>query len=170
MIPCILYYITFFLYLNLKAWHLEKLETRKKTNMSWGDNLRGRNRLTNCQCSAYEICHITCCRTDHKHPVGLRSVQHSSGPSLWNSSPLFCLTWLWFCILTSCRRSANMFSYRARKNGLQNIVKNDPGMANQRSQGTAGRNFTKPRTSHFFGLCMRWNNFSPDFTQPGKSL
>ena len=44
--------------------------------------------------------------------------------------------------------------YRARKYGLQNIVKKDPGRAKQKSQGTAGRNFTKPRTSHFFDLCM----------------
>ena len=43
--------------------------------------------------------------------------------------------------------------YRARKNGLQNIVQKDPGRARLNSQGTAGRNFTKPCSSHFFGLC-----------------
>ena len=43
--------------------------------------------------------------------------------------------------------------YRARKNGLQNIVKKDPGRVQQNSQRTAGKNLTKPRTSHFFGLC-----------------
>ena len=32
--------------------------------------------------------------------------------------------------------------------------KKDPGRAKQKSQGTAGMNFTKPRTSHFFGLCI----------------
>ena len=43
--------------------------------------------------------------------------------------------------------------YRARKNGLQNIVKKDPSRFGQTSLATAGINFTKPRTSHFFGLC-----------------
>ena len=43
--------------------------------------------------------------------------------------------------------------YRARKNDLQNIDKNDPGRAKQNSTGTTGRIVTKPRTSHFFGLC-----------------
>ena len=36
------------------------------------------------------------------------------------------------------------------------VVQKDPGRAKQNSQGTAGRNFTKPRTSHFFGFCMMW--------------
>ena len=45
------------------------------------------------------------------------------------------------------------FRYRAQKNDLQIIFKKDPGRAKQKSQGTAGRNFTKPGTSHFFGLC-----------------
>ena len=49
-------------------------------------------------------------------------------------------------------------TYRARKNGLQNIVKKDPGRAKQKSQGTARRNFTKPRTSHFFNLCRYLRN------------
>ena len=43
--------------------------------------------------------------------------------------------------------------YRPRKNCLHIIIKKDPGRANQKSQGTAEWNFTKPCTSHFFGLC-----------------
>ena len=41
---------------------------------------------------------------------------------------------------------------RARK-GFVNLAKQDPGWAKQNSQATAGTNFTKPRTSHIFGLC-----------------
>ena len=40
------------------------------------------------------------------------------------------------------------------KKWFVNIFKKDPGRAQQQSQGTAGRNFTKPRTSHFFDLCI----------------
>ena len=48
--------------------------------------------------------------------------------------------------------------YRARKNGLQNIFKKDPGRDKQKSQGTAGWYFTKPRTSHFFSHCnLNWH-------------
>ena len=42
----------------------------------------------------------------------------------------------------------------AWKNGLQNIFMKDPGRAKQKSQGTVGESFTKPRTSHFFGPCI----------------
>ena len=37
--------------------------------------------------------------------------------------------------------------YRARKYGLQNIVKQDPGSTVPGNTGKAGTNFTKPRTS-----------------------
>ena len=36
-----------------------------------------------------------------------------------------------------------------RTYSLQNIFKKDPGRAKQKSQGTPGKNFTKPCTSHF---------------------
>ena len=41
---------------------------------------------------------------------------------------------------------------RARKR-LVKLAKQDPGRAKPNSQATAGTNFTKPRTSHFRGLC-----------------
>ena len=43
--------------------------------------------------------------------------------------------------------------YRARKNGLQNVIKHHPSRSGQTSLATAVANFTKPRTSHFFNLC-----------------
>ena len=54
---------------------------------------------------------------------------------------------------------------------MQNIFKKDPGRAKQKSQGTAGRNFTKPRTSHFFGLCTEIGKKAWLFAklQPGKA-
>ena len=36
---------------------------------------------------------------------------------------------------------------QGQKNGLHIVVNNGPGRAKQNSQGTAGRSFTKPRTS-----------------------
>ena len=42
---------------------------------------------------------------------------------------------------------------RARKRFV-NLAKQDPGRSKQNSQETAGTNFTKPRTSHFRGLCI----------------
>ena len=55
-----------------------------------------------------------------------------------------------------------MYTYRARKNGLQNIFKKNPGRAKQTSQGTARRNFAKPRTSHFLGFCRTTSPFMFD--------
>ena len=46
--------------------------------------------------------------------------------------------------------SAALRGYRETQNGLHNIDKKDPCRAKQSSQGTAGRNFTKPPTSNFF--------------------
>ena len=50
--------------------------------------------------------------------------------------------------------------YRTQKNSLQNIFKKEPGRIKQNSQGTAGRNFTKPRTSHFFFALYKLRHFS----------
>ena len=45
--------------------------------------------------------------------------------------------------------AAPAHSLQDPKKGLQNIFKKDPGSAKQKSQGTVGTNFTKPRKSHF---------------------
>ena len=45
--------------------------------------------------------------------------------------------------------------YRAEKNGLQNIVRQDPGRARQDRFGTAGTKFSQPRTEPFSALYKR---------------
>ena len=54
--------------------------------------------------------------------------------------------------LTAARGALLEIYYRARKDGLHNIFKKNPGRAEQNSQGTAGTNFTNQRTSHYFVL------------------
>ena len=48
---------------------------------------------------------------------------------------------------------ADFAVYRARKNGLQNMVKKDPSRSGQTSLATAGINFTKPCTKKCSQLC-----------------